>query len=310
MKQKYFDNFEFKATRDPDTNFLVDIPIVGRTGVQLYGNGRTVRREYRPADEVFAPESLASFNGKPITIDHPDEFVTSSTRIPIVGMITGEAFRDGDAVRVKVTVSNEDAIRLIESRSMCELSLGYTVDHEEPEDGMCEGIMCDFVQRNIRINHLAIVEHGRAGVARFNVDSEDSTFMSIKDNQINQETKQDAAEVVDKAAFDALCAERDALKAEIEGIKAAHEEAINGIEARIRADIAERNAIEQVADSLGTSKQGTVIDVMKGVIAKQSPTISLADKSDDYIRAAFDIVTKTESVNVQSQPTVEFSYRQ
>lgn len=134
--------------------------------------------------------------------------------------------------------------------------------------------------------------------------------MSIKDNQINQETKQDAAEVVDKATFDALCAERDALKAEIEGIKAAHEETIKGIEARIRADIAERNAIEQVADSLGTSKQGTVIDVMKGVIAKQSPSISLVDKSDDYIRAAFDIVTKTESVNVQSQPTVEFSYRQ
>ena len=132
--------------------------------------------------------------------------------------------------------------------------------------------------------------------------------MSIKD--INQETKQDAAEVVDKATFDALCAERDALKAEIEGIKAAHEEAIKGIETRIRADIAERNAIEQVADSLGTSKQGTVIDVMKGVIAKQSPSISLVDKSDDYIRAAFDIVTKTESVNVQSQPTVEFSYRQ
>lgn len=134
--------------------------------------------------------------------------------------------------------------------------------------------------------------------------------MRIKDDQINQETKQDAAEVVDKATFDALCAERDALKAEIEGIKAAHEENIKGIEARIRADIAERNAIEQVADSLGTSKQGTVIDVMKGVIAKQSPTISLVDKSDDYIRAAFDIVTKTESVNVQSQPTVEFSYRQ
>ena len=53
---------------------------VTRTGVFRYVdvNGREVR-EYRPADEVFAPESLATLRGAPVTDLHPTEPVTAAT---------------------------------------------------------------------------------------------------------------------------------------------------------------------------------------------------------------------------------------
>ncbi len=65
--------------------FLVchDVPIA-RTGMQLYtseevpiedaGNGEV--RIYREPDEVFRPETISSFEGKPVTVEHPNDFVT------------------------------------------------------------------------------------------------------------------------------------------------------------------------------------------------------------------------------------------
>ena len=54
--------------------FLRDSPIVARTGVYTYINpDKTIRREYRPPEEVFAAESLESFAGKPVTVGHPKD---------------------------------------------------------------------------------------------------------------------------------------------------------------------------------------------------------------------------------------------
>jgi len=45
---------------------------IARTGVQMYTDADgSVRREYRPETEVASPESLASFAGKAITLEHP-----------------------------------------------------------------------------------------------------------------------------------------------------------------------------------------------------------------------------------------------
>ena len=77
MEAIRYDRTEIKATRT-DEGYLVDTPIVGRVGIQLYKNADgTIRRELRPAEEVFHVDSLKSFAGKPVTDEHPGEPVTA-----------------------------------------------------------------------------------------------------------------------------------------------------------------------------------------------------------------------------------------
>src|SRR5690606_32107950 len=66
-----FDRVAFKATRT-DEGYIKDTPVLTRTGVFVYldGQGRE-RREYRPPDEVFNADSLASLKGVPVTDTHP-----------------------------------------------------------------------------------------------------------------------------------------------------------------------------------------------------------------------------------------------
>src|SRR5690606_3963092 len=61
---------------------LIALAKAARTGIQEYlGSevgkpGVPVVRVYRPADEVFSADALASYSHAPITIDHPPEMVT------------------------------------------------------------------------------------------------------------------------------------------------------------------------------------------------------------------------------------------
>jgi len=51
---------------------------IARTGVQNYTDADgSIRREYRPKDEVASPESLASFASKVITFEHPPSLLDS-----------------------------------------------------------------------------------------------------------------------------------------------------------------------------------------------------------------------------------------
>ena len=158
-----------------DEGFLVDSPIVGRVGIQLYKNADgTIRRELRPPEEVFKADSLNSFVGKPITDGHPAEMVNAkNAKSLLVGAIHTEGKQDGDNVVAGITIHDADMIDKIMKGGKRELSLGYKVDIEEIS-GVWNGQEYDAIQRNIRINHLAIVPRGRAGNARLNLDRLDA----------------------------------------------------------------------------------------------------------------------------------------
>src|SRR5438477_8399875 len=61
----------------------LNVPIA-RTGEMIYGEGETPLETdgegkvliYRDADEVFHVDTIASFEGKAVTIKHPEEFVS------------------------------------------------------------------------------------------------------------------------------------------------------------------------------------------------------------------------------------------
>lgn len=155
-----------------EEGFLVDRPILTSTGIFEYtGKNGKARRELRLPEEVFDPESLASYRGKPIIITHKAGRITKdNVQRESVGTILSEGYQDGDDVRAEIIIHNTDRMK---QSGLKELSCGYNLDLEETP-GTWNGQPYDAIQRNIRINHLALVFEARAGdQARLNVDGRD-----------------------------------------------------------------------------------------------------------------------------------------
>lgn len=148
-----------------DEGFLHVQGFATRTGVFKYKrHDGSVVSEYRPPSEVFHQESLASLARKPVTNDHPPQFVTAKNWQKFsVGTTGKDVFANGDKVRVDLAIQEAKAIAAVDAGKV-ELSGGYTCDID-PTPGMTDsGERYDCIQRNIRYNHLALVKRGRAGV--------------------------------------------------------------------------------------------------------------------------------------------------
>ena len=157
-----------------DEGFLRVPARISRIGIQEYlaaEMGLTDRdptdiiRVYRPEEEVFSEDSLSSFSNKPVTNNHPPELVDAANfKKYSVGHSSNDVVRDGMFAATELTVMDLESIKDIES-GKAELSNGYTSDIEWTEGISPEGEQYDAIQRNIKGNHIAIVERGRAGFA-------------------------------------------------------------------------------------------------------------------------------------------------
>ena len=165
------DSIPLDMTYFTDEGYLVDHPIVTSVGIFVYHNpDGSERRELRLPVEVFAVKSLASYKGKPVIITHEAGYVdTENVQEEHVGTVLSEGYQDGNDVRAEIIIHDMDTVRGIGLR---ELSLGYNLRLEETP-GVWEGQPYDAIQRDIEINHLALVEKARAGEqARLNIDSQ------------------------------------------------------------------------------------------------------------------------------------------
>lgn len=179
-KVERLDSIQLDGTYFTDEGYLIDHPIVTSIGIFEYANpDGSIRRELRLPEEVFAKESLDSYKGKPIIITHDAGMVTNeNVDDEIIGTILSPGYQDGEHVRAEIVIHNTNALKECELR---ELSLGYSLESED-SPGEWEGKPYDCIQRNIRINHLALVQNARAGEsARLNVDGKDKNG-----NQQNQ----------------------------------------------------------------------------------------------------------------------------
>ena len=168
-----------KETYYSEEGYLYDDPIVGRIGIQIYHNpDGTERREYRPAEEVFSQKSMDSAKGVPIIITHDAGFVNKDNAPEEeIGTVL-DVFRDGDYLRAHIVIHDTDAMK---DSGLKELSLGYNLDIDDTT-GEYQGEHYDCIQRNIRINHLALVAEARAGdSARLNIDGKDTEAENNKE---------------------------------------------------------------------------------------------------------------------------------
>ena len=164
-----FDSMPMPRAYFTPEGFLKDKPILTSCGIFEYTNpDGTVRRELRLPEDVFSPESLSSYRGKPVVITHEAGLIDKSNVAENqIGTILSEGERSGDDVRAEIIIHDTDAMK---SAGLKELSLGYNLDLDETP-GVWNGQRYDAVQKNIRINHLALVREARAGEqARLNLD--------------------------------------------------------------------------------------------------------------------------------------------
>ena len=168
---KFTDTVSVAGTRRREDGYLVADARIARTGIQSYLGGEVGRpdmarvRVYRPGAEVFSRETLKSAAHRPVTNDHPADLVTAENwKEHAVGQTGDEVRGEGIFLRVPLMVSDISAIRDIEAGKR-ELSAGYTCELDFTPGKTASGEAYDAIQKNIRLNHVAIVARGRAGAA-------------------------------------------------------------------------------------------------------------------------------------------------
>ena len=166
------DSIKLDDTYWTEEGYLIDHPIVTSCGIFEYTNpDGSVRRELRLPENVFDEASLATYEGKPIIITHDAGKVDkNNVEQEQIGTILSKGFQDGNDVRAKIVIHDTDALRRCGLR---ELSLGYNLTTDETP-GVWNGQPYDAIQKNIEINHLALVANARAGEqARLNIDGQE-----------------------------------------------------------------------------------------------------------------------------------------
>ncbi|HMF59114.1 MAG TPA: DUF2213 domain-containing protein, partial [Vicinamibacterales bacterium] len=149
--------------------YMAAMPRVARTGIQLYRGAelgikdKDIVRIYRPPEEVFKADALKSFVGKPFTDNHPKTPVNATNWKDVSRGITGEdVLRDGEYVRVPMVLMDGTLIKRVQG-GKTQLSAGYTCDIAWGEGRTPAGEVYDGTQTDIRINHVAVVDHARGG---------------------------------------------------------------------------------------------------------------------------------------------------
>lgn len=154
--------------KETPEGFLIceGVPIT-RAGDLLYspfetpvtpGNGNTVIS--RTVEDIHDPATIASFEGKPVTINHPEDFVTPDNwRELAVGVVQnvrpGEG-EDDDKLLADLLITDYEAISAVKSKRLREVSCGYEAEYVEISPGRGR-------QENIIGNHVALVASGRCG---------------------------------------------------------------------------------------------------------------------------------------------------
>src|ERR1044072_6016880 len=137
---------------------------IARTGIQYYEGGQIGKphlmgqrvKVYRLAEDVFHPDAMRSFEGKPLTDDHPAGGWVDLSNYHIFSKGHFQNVRqDGEYLIGDFIFSDGNLQKKVEVGQKREVSARYACDFEPYEDG--------FRQVNIRGNHVAVVSKGRAG---------------------------------------------------------------------------------------------------------------------------------------------------
>lgn len=307
--------FTLKAKIDDETGFLTAPVNLARVGVQYYMGyelGLTDRLfdrigVFRSPEEVFHPDSLNTFTNLTATDDHPEALVTVlNVKDLQVGTVSGVSpDKEKGLIHGVLTITDKGTIKLITDGKM-EVSVGYTNDLVQ-ESGVYNGDAYEFKQTNIRANHLAVVGAGRCGPeCRILTDHSKGEIMKVTIAGITFDTdNEQLAQAIGKMQVQLDQSEEEMKKAEEEKEKAMKDRdaAVAQKDAAL-ADMISEDAINSMvherAELLATAR--TVLgdkmpdcncpkEIRVAVIDHVFSDMDMSGKSDDYIKAMYDMAT-------------------
>jgi hypothetical protein len=276
---------------------------------------------YRDEAEVFAADSVRSFLAKPITNDHPRQAVTAGNwRDHARGTVMG-AMRDGDHLAFDLVLMDAAAIAAVDAGKR-ELSNGYECTLDWTPGTAPDGTAYDARQTNIRGNHVALVDAGRAGASCAIKDGERFALCDANPAALDGINPKGTAVKkivldglqVDLSDADAVSAAFDKLQGKVttaetalaDAVKA-HDKALATKDAEIddlKGKVVDQAKIDALADAkadvvakaktvcgdkLPDTAGKTVAEVRR--MALDAKGIETKDKSDDYVEARFDSLT-------------------
>lgn len=301
---------------------------LSRTGVQVYPQADgTVRREYRPPNEVFASDSLKTFDTATVTVGHPDMVTPANWKQHAVGDIRN-AKADRKFVAAELVIRDADTLAKIDSGELAEISCGYDCMLEMTPGTSPDGEKYDAIQHNIVINHVGLgpKDWGRAGNdVRLRLDGGGVAYL-------NAEEAGHRPPAMDPKEIEALKAKVDAAEAEAKAAKARADAAEAKLAGRSDAELAKAEAARDTAeaelaklkaapvvktDELVTQRiaildgarlltgkpvenKGTDREIMIAAVNARHPAFKADGKSDEYVRARFDATVETVSAATDS----------
>lgn len=328
----FSDKVSTSAVRKTADGYLVADAAVARTGIQQYLGKEVgkpdmeIVRVYRPADQVFSKDAMKTYAHRPMTNDHPSVAVNAENwKDYAVGQTGGDVMRDGEYVRVPLVLMDQKAISDWENGKV-ELSMGYSADIVFQAGVTDSGEEYDAIQTNLHMNHLALVNKARGGdklrigdqgapdiiypahmtkdegghmadlrkviVDGLPVETTEAgeTAINLLKTKVADAEKASATLVSDHAkaiaAKDAEIAKKDA---EIDALKGKVMDAA-ALDAAVTARADLIATAKKVADQDYTGKSEA--EIRKMAVAKRFGDAAVADKSDEYVKARFDIAVE------------------
>ncbi len=320
------DTIQLPIVSRTEEGYLKGEATVSRTGVFRYINpDGTERLELRHPDDILLPESLDTLKSIPITVDHPRVLVNSSNINNLAVGMTGETIKlDGEEIRISLAITHPEGLKAID-KGKRELSMGYTLELIR-EDGVYNGERYTHRQKNVKYNHLAIVEKARAGrCARINTDGvieiiiHEDNMEEVKTLQKRIDTLEEEKNELQKQAkiqtetqvrqdeyLNGLIYQ---LKEENKKLKEQRTDELIAIEAKKRVKLL--NKVSKFIN-LDAVIDKSECEIMELVIKASNPNINLDGRADDYIQGIFDMLLEqkaSESNAIENQIRISTPFR-
>lgn len=284
---------------------------------------------YRPPESVFDADSLASYDNADVTVEHPDDLVTADTyREVSVGHAISGGRQEGEFVVVDLLIKDGAAIKAIDS-GKAELSAGYLAEYVHQPGVTPDGTPYEFIQRGIRVNHIALCDHARAGrEARLfdhkaakeagmpykvtldkgiKVEVADEQTQTLVQSTLDSLRKQvaDAQQAVKdaEAAKEKAEAEKDATDEENKELKEKASE--DAISARVSEVIGSMDSARKLAGAEFATDSVSPIAIMRAALdaaevpCKRHETWDKAPEA--YVQAAFDVAVEKKEAEDEEE---------
>ena len=232
---------------------------VAKPGVYPYvvADG-SIQYEARLPEELFSAATINSINGAPATNEHPREnnsYVlvdTNNYKKYNVGFMSDPKI-ENDSIVAFETIYDKETIDKIKIKKHKEVSIGfqYVLDMTP---GIYNGVAYDAVQRKIRVNHVAHVQHGRGGPeVKIHID---------KGEKMTDQNNLGAATAGQNVTVDTIFSFRLDNGTDISVSKEVHTELMN-LKNKIKADGIE---LETLKSKMAEQNQKNEFDTMRAAV--------------------------------------------